>query len=288
MFDLEKAFARWRQDLAAAGIGGKEMLDELESHLREDVQEQVEKGASAAEAFARAVQRMGQPAALSREFQRAKGVRKPPAWFLKIFVAAALYVGIIFATSLMLRMGMISVALLIGQFVILAYLAAWAWHAWTPHGRARPNRGPTMSPRTHHALWLAMEEAKRFHHEFIGTEHLLLGLLRVEEESLRKPLQGAGIRLEAIRAEVERLVGVGAAGENPREFTYTPRCHAAMALAGEEARAGKQKEIRPEHMLLGLLLEGGGVAAVVLKKLGVEAETMRREIREHLDPPAEK
>jgi ATP-dependent Clp protease ATP-binding subunit ClpC len=96
--------------------------------------------------------------------------------------------------------------------------------------------------------------------------------------------QQLGLDIERVRSEVARQVGLGPEEVTPSTIPYTPRAKRALTLASKEAYAMKRREVSPEHLLLGLLLEGHGVAALVLKSLGVRAERAREEILKAIYP----
>jgi len=127
------------------------------------------------------------------------------------------------------------------------------------------------------ALDLAQEEARRLNHNYIGTEHLLLGLLREGEGIAANVLADLGVTLGEARAAVERVVGRGD-GTASGDMRVTPRLKHAVELAGEEARALKQRSIGPEHLLLGLLREGEGMADRVLTSLDVSLDRARADV----------
>jgi hypothetical protein len=133
-------------------------------------------------------------------------------------------------------------------------------------------------PAAQQALTLAPEEARQFKHDFVGTEHLLLGLTHSGSRTVTNVLQKLGVSVEVLRVEIERLVGAGPVGADTREIPYTPRALQALQLSIQEARGLNQPRVRPEHIFLGLLREGGGVAALVLKNLGVQLESARAEV----------
>jgi ATP-dependent Clp protease ATP-binding subunit ClpC len=140
------------------------------------------------------------------------------------------------------------------------------------------------TPRAQQVLALARQEASRFNHNFIGTEHLLLGLIRLGQGVAINVLQKMGVDLQAVRAEVEKLVGTGSEQKITGDIPPTPRVRKVLALAAKEAKALNHTYIGTEHILLGLLREGEGVAARVLRNLGVDLETARQEILREIDP----
>src|SRR5882762_1063833 len=140
------------------------------------------------------------------------------------------------------------------------------------------------TPRAQRVLALARKEADRFHHNFVGTEHLLLGLIRLGQGTAVTVLGKMGLDLETVRREVEKQVGTGPDQEIIGFIPYTPRVKKVLALAAREARALNHTYVGTEHILLGLLREGDGVAARVLKNLDVDIEQTRQEILKELDP----
>jgi hypothetical protein len=140
------------------------------------------------------------------------------------------------------------------------------------------------TPRAQQVLALARLEADRFNHNFIGTEHLLLGLIKLGQGTAVNVLRGMGVDLETARKEVEKMVGTGPDQKLVKNIPYTPRVKKVLALASKEAKALSHTYVGTEHILLGLLREGDGVAASVLKNLGVDVEKTRQEILKELDP----
>jgi hypothetical protein len=151
-----------------------------------------------------------------------------------------------------------------------------------------------MTPEAQRVLRLAQEEAQRFNHNYISTEHLLLGLVRLEEGVSATVLQNLGVELSKVRSSVEFIIGRGdrvVLGEPG----LTPRAKKVLDLAFAEASRMKQHYLAPEHLLLGLVSEGEGIAAGVLESLGVNLWKARRETYRVLgleddqpeEPPAE-
>ena len=141
------------------------------------------------------------------------------------------------------------------------------------------------TPRAQQVLALARKEADRFHHNYVGTEHLLLGLIKLGQGVAVSVLQKMGLELETVRAEVEKQVGIGQESKTPAgSIPYTPRVKKVLALAGKEAKTLNHSYVGTEHILLGLLREGEGVAARVLKTLDIDIERTRNEILRELDP----
>src|SRR5436309_3118695 len=146
------------------------------------------------------------------------------------------------------------------------------------------------TPRAQQVLALARKEADRFNHNYVGTEHLLLGLIKLGQGVAVNVLQKMGLDLETVRMEVEKQVGSGPETKMVGNVPYTPRVKKVLALAGKEAKALNHSYVGTEHILLGLLREGEGVAARVLKTLELDIERTRNEILKELDPnftPAE-
>jgi len=140
------------------------------------------------------------------------------------------------------------------------------------------------TPRAQQVLALARKEADRFNHNYVGTEHLLLGLIKLGQGVAVNVLQKMGLDLETVRMEVEKQVGSGPETKMVGNIPYTPRVKKVLALAGKEAKLLNHSYVGTEHILLGLLREGEGVAARVLKNLEVDIERTRNEILKELDP----
>ena len=140
------------------------------------------------------------------------------------------------------------------------------------------------TPRAQQVLALARKEADRFHHNYVGTEHLLLGLINL----------GQGVAVNVCRDGARFGHGQASRGRTGRSWTgsqtirqrvpYTPRVKKVLALAGKEAKGLNHSYVGTEHILLGLLREGEGVAARVLKSLDVDVDRCRNEILSELDP----
>ncbi len=140
------------------------------------------------------------------------------------------------------------------------------------------------TPRAQQVLALARKEADRFNHNYVGTEHLLLGLIKLGQGVAVNVLQKMGLDLETVRMEVEKQVGSGPDTKMTGNIPYTPRVKKVLALASKEAKALNHSYVGTEHILLGLLREGEGVAARVLKNLDVDIERTRMEVLKELDP----
>ena len=140
------------------------------------------------------------------------------------------------------------------------------------------------TPRGQQVLELARKEAERFNHNYVGTEHLLLGLIKLGQGVAVNVLQRMGLDLEGVRMEVEKHVGPHPEAKMIGNIPYTPRVKKVLALAGKEAKALNHSYVGTEHILLGLLREGEGIAARVLKSLEVDPVRTRNEILKELDP----
>ncbi len=140
------------------------------------------------------------------------------------------------------------------------------------------------TPRAQQVLALARKEADRFHHNFVGTEHLLLGLINLGQGVAVNVLQNMGLDLVTVRSAVEKQVGMGQKAKTTGNIPFTPRVKKVLALASKEAKNLNHSYVGTEHILLGLLREGEGVAAQVLRSLNVDIERARREILSELDP----
>ena len=140
------------------------------------------------------------------------------------------------------------------------------------------------TPRAQQVLALARKEADRFHHNYVGTEHLLLGLINLGQGVAVNVLQKMGLDLDTVRQAVDEQVGLGPEAKPSGNVPYTPRVKKVLALAGKEAKGLNHSYVGTEHILLGLLREGEGVAARVLKSLDIDVDRCRNEILSELDP----
>jgi len=140
------------------------------------------------------------------------------------------------------------------------------------------------SPRAQQVLALARSEADRFHHNFVGTEHVLLGIIRLGQGTAFTVLGRMGVDLATARREVENQLGMGPDQRIIGNIPYTPRVKKALALAAKQAKELSHTYVGTEHVLLGLLREGDGVAARVLKTFKVDIDATRKEILKELDP----
>jgi len=140
------------------------------------------------------------------------------------------------------------------------------------------------TPRAQQVLQLARKEADRFNHGYVGTEHILLGLIALGHGVAVNALQTLGIDLASVRMEVEKAVGTGPETKTIGNIPFTPRAKKVLALSASEARGLGHSYVGTEHVLLGLLREGEGIAARVLENLGVDLDETRYEIMKTLDP----
>jgi hypothetical protein len=376
MFNLEQAIADWRRQLADAGIKSPDALDELESHLRDDIEQQARSGADPRVAFESAVLRVGQATELRDEFARSGEARGPfgrgfvrgacfttaafvfliETWTLleydlgiferlaglcmvtlvTVYVASLPFLGKWLTCAAFARFmkGFVIASLYAPLFVTFALLSACnvvhfepgfmptfvAWLAFTavsvtsficlpggdcgrdegsggpispsspgpqaiPPGRPRPpDFGIRVPPpdefemSARQSLAVAREEALRLGHDFIGTEHLLLGALKLATGTAATILRNSCVDSEAVRREMERLVVAQPAQASASALPLTPRARRALRLALKEARTRHDPLIHVEHIILGLLREGGGVAAQALKNLGVRVDRIRKEV----------
>ena len=132
--------------------------------------------------------------------------------------------------------------------------------------------------RARKVIILAKEEAKRFNHDYIGTEHILLGLIKEWESVAAAVLQNLGLSLDTIRLEVEKLVQFGPSTIVSGDIPFTPKAKKVIELAMDEARRLGHNYIGTEHLLLGLIKEGEGVASHVLMNVGLDLNKVRAEV----------
>jgi ATP-dependent Clp protease ATP-binding subunit ClpA len=132
--------------------------------------------------------------------------------------------------------------------------------------------------RAKRVLALAQDEAIRFNHNYIGVEHLLLGLVREGEGVAARALDSLGVELSKARTSVEFIIGRGDATTTPSEITLSPRTKKVIELAIDEARKLGHSHVGTEHLLLGIVREGEGIASGVLESLGVGLEKVRHQV----------
>ena len=140
------------------------------------------------------------------------------------------------------------------------------------------------TPRAQQVLAHARREADRFNHHYIGTEHLLLGLLKLGKGVAVTILENLGVELNAVRQQVEQQIGRGTEPQAEGNIPYTPRVRKVLALANREAQELNHTYVGTEHLLLGLIRDGDGVAGQILRHFGVDLEQARRELLDVLTP----
>jgi hypothetical protein len=204
MFNLEQSIVEWRQRMLAAGIQTPVPLEELESHLREEIEQQIRAGADEARAFEIAIQNIGRAAPLKKEFMKTANLK----WMLWQKVKS-----------------------LFGFRDVPAL--------------------DTFEPAALQALQLAPAEARHLNHNFVGTEHLLLGLTKSGSKSVSNVMQKLGVKSDALLKEIEQFVAIGPETVTACEISYTPHAREALQLAAVEARKLKQSHVKAEHIFLG-------------------------------------
>jgi hypothetical protein len=233
MFNLEQSISEWRWQMLSAGVKNPEVVDELESHLREDWARRVESGESEEQAFEGAVQTVGPASLLEHEFAKISG--KKWAWLTKLK------------------------GIMAGAFDPVPSLS-------------------TLTPGARWTLELARQEAPRLNHGFVGTEHVLLGLLALEDGVVPNVLNRLGLDREDVRRQTENWISNFPPSKIRGRIPFTPRVQKSLRLAAREARVSQNAPVGAEHILLGLVLEGDGVAGRVLRDFGLSPETTREEI----------
>jgi diadenosine tetraphosphate (Ap4A) HIT family hydrolase len=151
-----------------------------------------------------------------------------------------------------------------------------------------PLMGPfdRFNDRAKRVLALAQDEAIRFNHNYIGVEHLLLGLMREGEGVAAKVLQSLGVELAKARTAVEFVIGRGDSATPPNDITLTPRVKKVIELAIDEAKKLGHSHVGTEHLLLGMVREGGSIGTGVLESLGVSLEKVRQQVIQTLGQQA--
>jgi ATP-dependent Clp protease ATP-binding subunit ClpC len=163
-----------------------------------------------------------------------------------------------------------------------------AWRAFRDFARIPSNQRPLgrweegfmqdrFTERVRKVMYLAREEAGRLHHDYIGTEHLLLGIIREGEGIAATVLSNLGLDLDTIRQSIENMVPTSGGTLTIGEIPFTPRAKRVLELSVEEARLFGHNYVGTEHLLLGLIREGEGVAARVLMELGADRKRVREE-----------
>jgi len=134
------------------------------------------------------------------------------------------------------------------------------------------------TPRAQQVLALARKEADRFRHNYVGTEHILLGLIHEGKGVAAKALESLGIGLDAVRQQVEEVTGQGRHQAPSGHIPFTPQAKKVLELSQQEALRLGHNYVGTEHILLGLLREGDGVAAQVLVRLGADLNGVRQQV----------
>lgn len=140
------------------------------------------------------------------------------------------------------------------------------------------------TPRALQVLSLAKKEAQKLKHNYLGTEHLLLGIIMLNQGVAVNVLRKMGVSLESVKNAIENSVGVSEQTEESGDVPHTPKVKRVLAFASNEATQLGHNYIGTEHLLLGLLREGEGVAAQILLQLNVNIENCRKMILSELDP----
>jgi ATP-dependent Clp protease ATP-binding subunit ClpC len=139
-----------------------------------------------------------------------------------------------------------------------------------------------LSDRSQHVMGLARDEALRLHHEYVGTEHVLLGIVSESADVTAGALGSFSITLDRARSGVETMIGLGPPSASPDHRGVTPRAQQAIEFAREEAVHRNSPQVEPEHLLLGVAREAHGVAAQVLRDLLAPPEAVRAKVSELL------
>ena len=147
----------------------------------------------------------------------------------------------------------------------------------TPSDVVKSDRFDKFTDQTRRVLHLSQEEAQRFHHNYVGTEHLLLGLIREDGGIAAHVLRNMGVELKQVREAVEHIIGRSDRVILGGEIGLTPRAKKVIELSVDEARRLDHHPVGTEHLLLGLIREGEGIAAGVLESQGVKLDQARRE-----------
>ena len=140
------------------------------------------------------------------------------------------------------------------------------------------------TPRAQQVLALARRESDRFNHNYIGTEHLLLGILKIGQGVAVSVLERMGMDITSIIGQIEAQITTGTEPRTEGNIPYTPRVKRVLSLANKEAQELNHSYVGTEHLLLGLLRDGGGLAAQILRNTGLDLDQARREILEELSP----
>ena len=374
MFNLDQAIAVWRNGMSTAGITSHDLLDELEAHLRDHIEQEIQSGADERQAYEAAVAQLGKITVLRDEFGKTKLKTTNRPIFLKAcyvffglsmllinfctlliyelsaaerivgFSAVALvslYLGILpyFLKSLRAEiysqltklikvlfcvfflwpfwelleaehvvhsgMGLVSQMVLWSLYsaVVMTVIAVALYESGPRSGNggglpplepcpipSPPKRPPhldisislpqaaSFNSLAREALNAAAQEAARLGHDFIGTEHVLLGALKLAKGPFEQFLLKLQLDCVTVRLEIERLVPPVLARHEGADPPLTPRACKALRFAAKEAKKFHQPAIGLEHIFLGLLLENSGVAGRVLRSLGIGMKKARQEI----------
>jgi ATP-dependent Clp protease ATP-binding subunit ClpC len=160
----------------------------------------------------------------------------------------------------------------------------WTWAAQKLTESQQEQLPNLFTPRAKRVLCLARSEADRLKNDFVGTEHVLLGLIGLGSGVAVNVLRKLGLNLDNTRAEVEKRLGNQPNRNLPSRIPYTPRVKKVLALAAKEAQALNHTYVGTEHILLGLLREGDGPAAQILKNFKVDLDQTIKVIREEIEP----
>lgn len=131
------------------------------------------------------------------------------------------------------------------------------------------------------ALFLAQNESRRLQHQYVGTEQLLVAVLTEETGIAAQVLMAAGVRLDAVRSAIERQIGRGSG--TPTEIPFTPRAKTTLSIALDQSRQLGHSYIGTEHLLLGILVEGKGLGAIILEQLGFSCKMLEQQVRTALN-----
>ncbi len=153
-----------------------------------------------------------------------------------------------------------------------------------PNDSEFENEIKKLTPRARQVLVLSQKEAERFNHDYIGTEHLLLGILGLNQGVAVNVLKSMGLNIEKLRMEVEKNSGSGSDTKMEGPIPFTNRLKKVLILAAKEAMSMNYTFIGTEHLLLGLLREGESVAARIMRNLNIDPEKVRSEVIKSLDP----
>jgi hypothetical protein len=353
MFQLDSAIQSWRRQMISAGIYNRDTLNELESHLRDDIEQQVRAGQTEQHAFEIAAEKIGKANALKAEFAKDAAVARTltpnllrnccvvsaafmllvNTWTLleyelslaerslglSVVALLALYIGgLPYLNRLLLhgsrRTAIRKATVLVCAFFLVLWeilalgsaakiihlpagllLEGFAWNLFAAMAAtilvlhySRDDESfdaldwNSFTPLARETLEIAGTEALRFHHDFIGTEHLLLGLLGSEKGIVPRVLKKMGVSGDIVRIEIEKFVGTGPECSPSISLRYTPRAKKALELAVKQCRTGRT-QVGVEQIFLGLILEDSGVAALVLKNLGVNITAAREAILKEAD-----